>query len=100
MPFTFENDARLILSDGHGVYIPQLFCAGIDATDAERMGINFTDVQCCQAGPKPRNEWYWEAWQAILDSAAVVDANGVRWLLYQDGDLWEYPEGCELPDWF
>ena len=96
---TFENDARLILSDSHGVYIPQLFCADIDAADAARIGVDFTDVQCCQAGPTPSNEWYWEAWQAILDSAVVIDDNGTRWCLYQDGDLWELPEGCELPDW-
>ena len=78
IPFTFENDARLILSDGHGVYIPQLFCADIDVADAARIGVDFTDAQCCQAGPTPSNEWYWEAWQAILDSAVMTDGNAAK----------------------
>lgn len=97
---TFENDARLILSDARGVYIPRDFCDGMDESDAKRLNVNYADIQCCQAGPEPENEWYWEAWQSILDSAEVTDQHGIVWCLHQDGDLWEYPKGCELPEMF
>jgi len=93
---TFENDARLVLSDGHGVYIPQLFCDGMDESDARRIGVDFEDIQICQSGPD--HEWYWESWQAILDSAEVTDQHGNRWGLLQNGDLWEYPIGCDIPE--
>ena len=94
---TFD-DSRLILSDHHGVYIPQIYCSDIDEAEANRLGISFADVETCQAGPD--HEWYWEAWQAILDSALLVDDNGDRWTLYQSGDLWEIPADCEIPELF
>lgn len=98
MASTFENNARLILSDGHGIYIPQLFCDGFDAADAARINVDFKDVEICQAGPD--EEWYWEAWQSILDSCSFTDADGKVWRLWQDGDLWEIPDDCEIPDFF
>lgn len=98
MASTFENDARLVLSDGHGVYIPQLFCAGFTADDAATINVDFKDVEICQAGPG--EELYWEAWQSILDSSCVTDTSGRVWRLWQVGDLWEIPDDCEIPDFF
>ena len=88
-------EPTLVLSDGHGIYIPQLWCQGIDQAEADMLGIRLDDVKVRQADPD--HEWYWEAWQAILDSASIV-SDGVRWHLYQDGDLWEVPEGYEWPE--
>ncbi len=88
-------EPNLVLSDAHGIYIPQLFCSDIDEEWAQKAGIDWEDVTICQSGPD--HEWYWEAWQAILDDAAITN-NGVTWRLHQDGDLWEYPEGYEWPD--
>jgi hypothetical protein len=86
---------NLVLLDTHGVYIPQMYCADLDKHLAECMGVDYQDVQTCQAGPD--TEWYWEAWQNILDNAAVVN-DGVTWRLHQDGDLWEVPDGYEWPE--
>jgi len=88
-------EPTLVLSDGHGIYIPQLWCQGIDQAEADMLGIQLDDVKVCQAGPD--HEWYWEAWSAILCSASIV-SDGVRWHLHQDGDLWEVPEGYEWPE--
>lgn len=96
MASTFENDARLIISDHWGIYIPQRFCAGLTADDAARINVDFKDVEICRAGPD--EELYCEAWQSILDSSCVTDANGRVWRLYQNGDLWEIPDDCEVPD--
>ena len=96
MASTFENDARLILSDWHGIDIPRVFCKGMGPDDAERLGVDYDDIVVCQSGPD--NELYWESWVAILDSASVTDATGRVWRLYQNGDLWEIPEDCEFPE--
>jgi len=96
MASTFENDARLIIGDSWGIYIPQRFCDGFDADDAARINVDFKDVEICQAGPG--EEWYWEAWQSILDSCGFTDADCRVWRLYQNGDLWEIPEDCEFPE--
>jgi hypothetical protein len=77
------NEPNLVLSDSHGIYIPQMYC------------VDFKDVQICQAGPD--HEWYWEAWQSILDDAHIV-SDGITWRLHQDGDLWEVPDGYEWPE--
>lgn len=98
MSSDFETDARLILSDARGIYIPRDFCDGMDSDDAARLGVDFEDVLTCQAGPDHPNCWF--AWDLILDAASVTDANGRVWRLYHDGDLWEIPEDCEIPDHF
>lgn len=98
MSSNFETDARLILSDAWGINIPRGFCDGMDADDAARLGVDFADILTCQAGPDHPD--YWEAWDCILDAASATDDTGRVWRLYQDGDLWEIPEDCEIPDHF
>lgn len=96
MSSTFETDARLIIGDHWGIYIPQRFCDSMDANDAHRIEVSYSDVLTCQSGPDHPN--YWDAWQEILSDARVTDANGRVWRLHQNGDLWEIPDDCEIPD--
>lgn len=91
------KEPNLILLDNNGIYIPKMFCDDINETEATECSIDYKDVQVCQAGPE--HEWYWEAWQTILDNYKCSDKHGTVWLLHQDGDLWEYPEGYQWPDW-
>lgn len=93
---TTLQEPNLVLSDGHGVYIPQMFCIDIDEDWAKLSNVDYKDVQICQAGPE--HEWYWEAWQSILDNCECIDKHGTVWRLYQDGDLWEYPKGYQWPE--
>lgn len=88
-------EPTLVLSDTCGIYIPQLFCSDIDEHWANYAGVDYADVLVCQEGPD--HEWYWEAWQAILDNASIT-SDGVTWRLHQDGDLWEVPDGYEWPE--
>jgi hypothetical protein len=97
---TFENDARLILSDARGIYIPRDFCEDITEQECANLSIDWDDVQCCQAGPEPDNEWYWEAWNSIEQNLLFTDSKGEQWRIYQNGDLWEVPADCEIPDFF
>ena len=91
-----KPEPALVLADHHGIYIPQLWCAGIDQEEAELLCIDWQDVQTCQAGPG--QGWYWEAWEAIERCASWTDQHGTTWGLYQDGDLWEVPEGYDWED--
>ena len=85
------NEPNLVLSDSHGIYIPQMYCSDADEHWAKCVGVDFKDVQICQAGPD--HEWYWEAWQSVLDTAYFIhDDTNITYRLYQDGDLWAVPE--------
>ena len=81
----------LVLMDSHGVYIPQLWCADIDETQAKIIGADWDAVKICSSGPD--HEYYWDAWTSILDDVSMTDKDGIVWRLYQDGDLWEIPDG-------
>lgn len=96
--FNPDTDCRLILSDSLGSYIPQTYCASLSEDDAEAMGLDWEDVQSCQDGPD--SEHYWDAWQAILDSAIIRDNDGTVWNLHQNGDLWEIRDDVEIPEGF
>lgn len=72
-----------------------MYCSDADEHWAKCVGVDFKDVQICQSGPD--HEWYWEAWQSILDDAHIV-SDGITWRLHQDGDLWEVPDGYEWPE--
>lgn len=89
-------EPRIILSDSHGIYIPQLWCSGLDQDQAEKLGLNWRDVKQCQAGPDA--EFYWESWDCILSACEMTDDHGITWRLYQDGDLWEVADGYQWPD--
>ena len=70
----------LFLDSNRGVYIPQHFAEAIDVKDWT--GIKAEDLDVLRAGPDA--EFYWEAWQDVLDHAETLDGR----VLHQDGDLW------------
>lgn len=95
--FNPDTDCRLLLTDAHGIYIPQMYCRGMDAQGAEVIGVGWEAVQTCQAGPDHPD--YWEAWQEICDNACL-DVSGEEWRLHQNGDLWMVKADVILPeDW-
>jgi hypothetical protein len=93
--FNPDTDCQLLLSDSHGVYIPQLYCSDISEDDCEDFSVKWEDVQICQRGPE--EELYWEAWQSICDSAEWEE-NLEMWRLLQNGDLWAVKADCEIPE--
>lgn len=96
--FDPEEDCRLLLSDSHGIYIPQLYCQSLSEEEAEESGISWEDALICQSGPDEK--LYWEAWQSICD-AAEWEEDGERWNLLQNGDLWQVRADAVIPEeWF
>ena len=96
MPFSFENDAILFLNDAHGIYIPQLFAEQVIRETVS--GVTDEDWQILEDGPD--NEWYWEAWNNVETSARITHpTTKVVYSVYQNGDCFLVPEGCEIPEW-
>lgn len=93
--FNPDTDCQILLSDSHGVYIPQLYCSDISEDDCEDLSVKWEDVKVCQSGPD--SELYWEAWQSVCDSASWEE-NGSEWRLLQNGDLWAVKADCEIPE--
>ena len=98
--FNPDTDSKLLLSDSHGVYIPQIYCEQLTEDDAADYGVEWSDVVCCQSGPD--QEWYWESWQAILDAAEITEPATLKedesqWRLIQSGDLWQVRSDVEIP---
>ena len=77
------SDKLILLFDSrHGQYIPQLF---INECLHNNWNLENVDIETLQ---NPDNDGYWDEWEIVLNNAYYVDKNGVKWSLYQDGDLW------------
>lgn len=87
----------LWLSDSRGVYIPQNFAESFVDRDRDVTGVSAADWEILETGPD--HEWYWEAWDDVLDNAIVTDHKaGVRYRVEQDGDCWLIPVDMEWDD--
>lgn len=86
---------KLVLSDSHGVFIPQIYCETADEEWAQSVGVDYRDVLVCQAGPD--HEWYWESRENILNNAHIV-VDGVTWTLIHSQDLYEVPSTYKWPE--
>lgn len=90
---TNKPDMLLWLNGARGVYIPQNFAESFADRAKSVSGVSDEDWQTLEKGPD--EEWYWEAWDNVLNNAAVTDENGVKYRVYQNGDCWLIPEGME-----
>jgi len=77
------ENVNLLLTDARGIYIPRDFVTGFNLS--KFTGISDNDVETCE---NPENEWYWEAWDSILNNARFTAEDGRIFYLYQEGDLW------------
>src|SRR5690554_4916579 len=83
-----KPEAIILLADfARGIYIPQFFAKTV-YRDKLR-GVSAEDLATLETGPD--DEWYWEAWEDVLDNAEIHDGGHV-YKLYQDGDLFAYCE--------
>jgi len=86
------KDCHLILDAARGIYIPRDFAAIIDVNYIKDACKFTDDLEICK---NPDHEWYWEAWQNILDNMQInIMGDGIFYSLYQDGDLFAvlYPD--------
>lgn len=92
--FDLPEESILFADSARGVYIPQHFAESINRDCLS----DVTESDMATIAEGPDTEYYWDAWDSVLDSAVVTDVHGKRWTLYQDGDLWLLPEGWTPDD--
>lgn len=80
-----KSGVSLLLSDACGVFIPQIFCYDC-VMDEWGLDPESWAVKTCLAGPE--TDGYWDAWEEILNKAVLITADGCKYYLHQDGDLW------------
>lgn len=73
----------LLLSDARGSYIPRDFIEMIES-QPKWQGITAENKEILR---NPDHEWYWEAWEDVLNRAFITVRNR-KYTLHQDGDLW------------
>ena len=97
---TGKPEPILWLNDARGIYIPRDFASSFVNRDRDVSGVTAEDWQILSSGPDNRD--YWDAWSDVLD-CAVVNSEGCKYRLHQDGDLWLIPDGMQWDDaaeWF
>ena len=85
-----EEKIVLLLDGNRGIYVPQGFA---ECFSREEWNYSKEDEEILISGPD--HEYYWETWDDILQNAYYIDNDGLRWHLWQDGDLFCYREDYE-----
>lgn len=86
--YDIPESALLFADSNRGVYIPQHFAEAIKRDLVE--GVTDEEWRILEAGPDC--EGYWDVWNGVEMNAVICDADGQRFTLYQDGDLWLIPQ--------
>lgn len=81
-----------IVDSHHGVYVPQIFARNFSIKDPD--DVDSENLKRLYNGPE--DEYYWEAWESILD-LCLITIEGKDYYLHQDGDLFAVPVGMEPP---
>lgn len=89
-----KPEILLWLDDHRGRYIPRDFANCFVDRDRHVQGVSPERWAILE---NPDDEYYWEAWNDVLNDATVT-MEGVVYRLHQDGALWLVPEGMEWND--
>lgn len=76
------ENIEILLSDARGIYIPRDFVQGFDLS--KWSCISESDIEILQ---NPENDFYWDSWESVLNSAKFTADDGRVFTLWQDGDL-------------
>lgn len=91
LDFLETADCELYADSARGVYIPQFFAESVKRGCVT--GVSAEEWKTLESGPDAENEWYWEAWESVLNNAKIEHPDGRKGYLWQDGDLWVVWEG-------
>ncbi len=83
------NNMELVATGARGIYLPQHVAEACELEPIRNTPVNAArlarDIYTLKEGPEA--EGYWEAWQAVLDTACIR-VGRAKWSLYQEGDCW------------
>ena len=95
-----ESCLELLITDASGIYIPKEFIESRLDWQLEQIKAQ-TSEGTIEILKDPEDEWYWEAWEEVLNvefiaplntfgrtEANSCDACGRKFTLHQNGDLW------------
>ena len=91
-----NKEPELFVDDHHGIYALKVFA---ECINRERV-VGITDENYTILEEGPDHEWYWEAWDEVIDSAVLTGKDGTEYYLWQDGALWIVPKEYENEDFF
>lgn len=80
--------STLLVDSHHGQYVPCVFAQTVDRSKILEGTVREETLAILEAGPE--HEWYWEAWEDVLNDLVLVTDNGEHVRLHHDGDLWAY----------
>ena len=87
------DNSILFADESRGINIPLFFITSFDQYKNDLVNVDRDDLNTIANGPD--DEYYWDAWQSILDNATVIDHDGNEYTMFQDGDLWLIPVNAE-----
>ena len=82
----FEQGADCLVDGSWGIYVP----GRLAVLMGRSWNLKSEDIDILKDGPT--HEYCNETWDDVLNYAYHVDKDGQKWTLYQDGDLFAYPE--------
>lgn len=88
-----KNEVVLLLDGVRGCNLPQDFIAETEGVQGWTYNVSTEDIETLKAGPD--EEWYWEAWNNVLDNAYFTYIDGTKGILYiseEYSDLFIIPE--------
>ena len=97
------NDIVLCADSHHGVYIPHLVTKEyINDPTWDWSEVEQEDIDILLSNNAIEHEWYWGAWENVMDNVKVTDEHGTVYTLMYNEDLWLVPEDIdqeELENW-
>ena len=89
-----------IIDGRHGIYLPQIWAELYGSSAVEAAGVKAGDVTTLLLGPTDDSYCdYWESWERVLNDYNH-EVDGIHHYLIQEGDLFEYPETCDMSDFW
>lgn len=92
-PLTRPADMILLFDGASGIYIPQRFAQEIDRSRVTN--VSDEDYAILE---NPDHEYYWDAWEAVLNNAIIKGKTGKEYTLIQDGDCWAIEKGAQFDE--
>lgn len=83
------TEPACIVDGGFGIYVPQVWAERYGELAVISAHVDKEDVDILLSGPDHKD--YDEAWENVLNNYSH-EVQGIKHYLYQDGDLFEYPE--------
>lgn len=82
----------LLLDSNRGRFIPRDFLTdnlgALDLVHCAKWGLTEANRSSWESAIDPDDEWYWDAWDWVLNNAEFVTEGADKFRLHQDGDLW------------